>query len=116
MKEEWALAFKNYTIYLRNRCVSYSVINAEGDTTGEHQRHRLLWEGVGFLATRVHWEEANTYYVVQSRTTGPPMVYLCLRRPWGGSLPSLAHLHCSVLRPWLNAVEFGGVDSESDSE
>jgi hypothetical protein len=74
------LGVKNLTVYLSGRGTSHSVIVAHDGPDGRHQQHRLLWEGVGFLAARVHWKSANTYYVVQARADGPPVIYLCLRQ------------------------------------
>jgi hypothetical protein len=48
----------------------------------DNPRHRLLYEGCGYQARAVNWEEANTHYVVHwwPDSRQPPVVNLHLRK------------------------------------
>ena len=59
-----------------------ATVLAASPTNNKQQVHRLLWEGVGFLATTVDDALASTRYVVQRRQPGQaPVIYLVLAKP-----------------------------------
>jgi hypothetical protein len=75
-------AFKNRTVYMHGPLASLCVegLGKEVDPSGS-LRHRLLFEGCGYQARAVNWNEANTHYVVHWWTDGreePPTVNLHL--------------------------------------